>query len=466
MHTPASATTTTNGHTVPSAQLSDVVSASDGSSAGTGVPRVVIVGGGFGGIAAATGLKHVPVQVTLVDRTNFHLFQPLLYQVAAGVLEPGTIATPIRSMFRGQPNVDVRMGEVVAVDKERRHVQLNAEEEPIPYDYLVLATGAHGTYFGHDDWAAFAPGMKTLSDAEGLRRRIIGALEKADSECDPRVREEWLTFLLVGAGPTGCELAGELAQEFHRALPAEYRHIDPRKARIILVEAGPRALAPFSEDLVDGALKKLRSLGVEVRLGSAVEEVDAEGARIAGERVAARTVMWTAGVAASPAGRWLGVDSDRGGRVVVGPDLSVPGHPEIFVVGDTAHIEDHGKQLPGVAQVAIQSGQHAARTIRARVLNQPPPAPFAYFDKGSMATIAQRYAIMERGKLKLSGPLGKLGWAFIHILYLGSSEDQALLGVQWLFGLLRKAGSRYIDAPVFASPERPPGPPARQPAQS
>jgi NADH dehydrogenase FAD-containing subunit len=460
---PTTPTTTNDRQSAPT-ELSSEVSVSDRRPGGTDTPRVVIIGGGFGGIAAAKGLKHVPVQVTLIDRTNYHLFQPLLYQVAAGALEPGTIAIPIRSMFHGQANVDVRMGEVIAIDKERRYVQLNGEAELVPYDYLVLATGAHGTYFGHDDWAPFAPGMKTLADSEGLRRQIIGALEKADRESDPRVREQWLTFVLIGAGPTGCELAGELAVQFRRVVRAEYRHIDPRTARIILVEAGPHALPMFSADLVSGAMRKLRSLGVEVRVGQAVELVDAEGVVIAGKRVAARTVIWTAGVAASPAATWLGVEKDRAGRVVVGPDLSVPGYPEIFVVGDTAHVELDGKVLPGVAQVAIQGGQHTAHVIGAHVLHQSPPKPFDYFDKGTMATIAEYYALVEKGKLKLSGPIGKLGWAFIHILYLGGAESQSLLCLQWLFSVLRgKTVSRYIDVPPSA-PSEPHLAPAAQPS--
>ncbi|HYW90387.1 MAG TPA: cytochrome d ubiquinol oxidase subunit II, partial [Chloroflexota bacterium] len=354
-------------------------------------PHVVVVGGGFGGVAAAKGLRNVPVRVTLVDKTNYHLFQPLLYQVATGILEPGTITTPIRAMFRGQKNVDVRMAEVTGIDKEQHVVQLDGGAATLAYDYLVLATGAHGSYFGHNEWAPLAPSMKTLADAEFLRRRIIGALELADRTEDPIAREQLLTFVLVGAGPTGCELAGELAEHFRR-LPAEYRNADPRKAHIILVEAGPRALAAFSESLSAGAVAKLRSLGVDVRLGKAVEMVDDEGVVIAGERVPTRTVLWTAGVAASDAGRWLGTETDRAGRVVVGPDLSVAGYPEVFVVGDTAHIENDGKMLPGVAQVAMQSGKHAAHSIRARVLHQPPPSAFSYFDKGNMATISFTYA--------------------------------------------------------------------------
>jgi NADH dehydrogenase FAD-containing subunit/cytochrome bd-type quinol oxidase subunit 2 len=415
-------------------------------------PHVVVVGGGFAGVAAAKGLKNVPVRVTLVDKTNYHLFQPLLYQVATGILEPGTITTPIRAMFRHQKNVDVRMAEVTGVDKEQRVVQLDGGAASLTYDYLVLATGAHGSYFGHDDWAPLAPSMKTLADAEFLRRRIIGSLEMADRTADPMLRQQLLTFVLVGAGPTGCELAGELAEHFRR-MPAEYRNMDPRQAHIILVEAGPRALATFSEELSAGAVAKLRSLGVDVRLGKAVEMVDADGVVIGGERVPTRTVLWTAGVAASDAGRWLGAETDRAGRVVVGSDLSVAGYPEVFVVGDTAHIENDGKLLPGVAQVALQSGKHVAHSIRALVLQQPAPAAFSYFDKGNMATIAFSYAIMEKGKMKVGGWLGKAGWTFIHILYLGRAEGQLMLCMQWIFGLvLGRSGSRYIDTPSVEAP--------------
>jgi NADH dehydrogenase FAD-containing subunit len=287
-----------------------------------------------------------------------------------------------------------------------------------------------------------------------LRRRIIGALEQADQEEDPDVRARLMTFVLVGAGPTGCELAGELAGHFRRAMSTEYRHIDPRNAAIILVEAGPRALATFSEDLARGAVDKLRSLGVDVRVGQAVELVDADGVVIAGQRVRTATVLWTAGVAASPAGTWLGVETDRAGRVVVGPDLSVAGYPEIFVVGDTAHIENDGKPLPGVAQVALQSGKHAAHTIRARVMRQPAPKPFTYFDKGNMATISTSYAIMEKGRMKAGGWIGKTGWAFIHVLYLGRAEGQLMLCMQWLFGVMAgQTGSRYIDTPSVHRPD-------------
>jgi NADH dehydrogenase FAD-containing subunit/cytochrome bd-type quinol oxidase subunit 2 len=413
------------------------------------VPNVVVIGGGFAGVAAAKGLEHAPVRVTLVDRTNYHLFQPLLYQVAAGILEPGTITSPIRSLFRGQPNVHVRMATVTGIDKDQRLVYLE-DGDSLAYDYLVIATGVQASYFGHNEWAAFAPSMKSLADAEALRRRIVGALELAEHEPDPERRKELLTFVLVGAGPTGCELAGELAQHFRR-LTAEYREINPRDARIILVEAGPRALPTFSESLAQGAVKKLESLGVEVRTGQAVQHIDGDIVVIAGEEVHAGTVLWTAGVTAPSVGSWLGVETDRAGRVVVGSDLTVKDYPEIFVVGDTAHIENDGKLLPGVAQVALQSGKHAAHTIRARIMHQRPPAPFSYFDKGNMATIASTYAIMEKDRLKLSGLPGKAGWAFIHVLYLGRAEGQLLICIQWIFAMVfGRTASRYIDTPSLA----------------
>ncbi len=431
----------------------EIIMSENGSRPDAAAPHVVIVGGGFAGVAAAQALAQAPVRVTLFDRTNYHLFQPLLYQVAAGVLEPGTIAPPIRSLFRRQKNVDVRMATVVGVDKDRQHVLLEGDPSPVAYDYLVLATGVTGSYFGHDEWAPLAPGMKSLSDAEALRRRIVGILERAEQEDDPARRKELLTFVLVGAGPTGCELAGELAEQFRRGLPSEYRRINPRDAHIILVEAGPRLLPTFSESLSKGATEKLQKLGVDVRVGKAVEMVDAQGVVIAGERVPTTTVLWTAGVHGSPAGAWLGADVDRTGRVVVLPDLTVPGHPEVFVLGDTAHIENNGKPLPGVAQVALQSGKHAGHTIRARVQHEPPPAPFTYFDKGNMATIAVTYAIMETRGLKLSGFIGKLGWAFIHVMYLGRLEGQLMLALQWLFGVaFGRTGARYIDSPV-ATPQ-------------
>jgi len=419
-------------------------------------PHVVIVGGGFGGVAAARALKHAPVRITLVDRTNHHLFQPLLFQVTAGIVEPGAIAPPIRSIFRNQKNVDVRMAEVTGVDKARQLVHLNGDTPPIHFDYLILATGVQASYFGHDEWAQFASGMKSLVDADMLRSRIIAALEQADQEPDPHKREELLTFVVVGAGPSGCELAGALAEQFRRGLPAEYRHIDPRQAHIVLLEAGPRALSAFSEHLARGAIGRLRRLGVDVRFGQPVELIDAEGVVVGGERIRTRTVVWTAGVAASPAGRWLGTDTDRTGRVVVGPDMSVPGYSRIFVVGDTAHIQYGGQPLPSVATVALQSGEHAGRTIGALVTGQAPPGRFAYFDKGNMATIAATYAIAETGRIKLHGLIGKAAWAVIHVMYLGQAEGQAQLCLQWMLALLlSRTGGRYIDARAIEQPTVP-----------
>jgi NADH dehydrogenase len=426
----------------------------NGSLANRGsAPHVVIVGGGFAGVAAAKTLEHAPVRVTLIDRTNYHLFQPLLFQVAVGFVEPGTIAPPIRSLFRNQKNVNVLMAEVTGVDKERKRVLLGGDGASLGYDYLILGTGVRGSYFGHDEWAQFAPIMKNLADAEMLRRRIVSALEQADQASDPAVRAQLLTFVLVGAGPTGCELAGSLAEHFRRTLRTEYRNIDPRHVRIVLVEAGPRVLPSFAESLASGATRQLRQLGVEVLTGHPVQMVDAEGVVIAGQRIRAATVLWTAGVAASPAGAWIGAETDRSGRVIVKPDLSVVGYPEIFVVGDTAHIDNKGQPLPGVAQVALQSGEHAAKTIRARITHELPPAPFSYFDKGNMATISTTYAIIEKDRLKVDGLMGKAGWAFIHVLYLGRAEGMLMLCLQWVFGiLLGRIGSRYIDNPSLAVP--------------
>jgi NADH dehydrogenase FAD-containing subunit len=358
------------------------------------------------------------------------------------------------------------MATVTGVDREQQRVLLDDGMAPVPYDYLILATGVHGSYFGHDEWAPLAPSVKTLAEAEALRRKIVGALEEAEQEDDDARRTALLTFVLVGAGPTGCELAGELAELFRRGLPSEYRRIDPRTARIILVEAGPRALPAFSESLSNGATEKLRRLGVEVRTGQAVQMVDAEGVVIAGERVQTKMVLWTAGVQASPAATWVGAEADRAGRAVVLPDLTMAGYPEVFIVGDTAHIENDGKPLPGVAQVALQSGKYAGHAILARVEHKPPPAPFKYFDKGNMATIAVTYAIMETRGMKLSGFIGKVGWAFIHVLYLGRLEGQFMLALQWVFGLVfGRTGARYIDTPVALAAAPPSTPPVEPVAQ-
>jgi NADH dehydrogenase FAD-containing subunit len=414
-------------------------------------PHVIIVGGGFGGVAAARALKDAPVRVTVIDRSNHFLFQPLLYQVAAGTIPASNVASPIRWVLRKQPNTRVMLAEVTGVDKDKRCVYLNHGDQPLTYDYLVLATGAQGSYFGNDAWAAFAPAMKTLGEAETLRGRLLTSFELAELAEDPRARQELITFVLVGAGPTGCELAGTFAEKIHFADQNGFRRIDPSDARIVLIEAGPRVLPMFSEASSRKALQQLRKMGVEVRLGQAVEHVDEDGVIAAGERIRSKNVIWTAGVTASPVGEYLAADTDQAGRVKVGPDLTVPGHPEIFVVGDTAHIEEDGKMLPGVAQVAMQGGKYAGRSIHARVTGKDVP-PFAYADRGNMATIAHNYAVMETGNLQLAGVLAKVGWVYVHLLYLSSMQHRFSTFLQWMWLLIFKSrGSAYIVEPVTAT---------------
>src|SRR6201994_2582769 len=325
-------------------------------------PRIIIVGGGFGGLAAAKALKNTPARVILIDRTNHHLFQPLLYQVATAALTASQIATPIRNIFRRQKNVMVILGVVTGVDKERKCVfvsDADRERVAVAYDYLILATGATHSYFGHKEFEEYAPGLKTLADAVSARNRILQAFEQAEAEEDPSRHPELLTFILVGAGPTGVEMASALAILVRTTLKSDFRRIDPTSARIVLVDMAPRVLPPFSEDLSEAAKRRLEELGVEVRLGHSVDQIDDDGIVVAGERIASKTVIWTAGVAPSPAGKWLEVETDHAGRVRVQSDVTVPGHPEIFVVGDTASFEANGKPLPGVAQVAMQQGHYA-----------------------------------------------------------------------------------------------------------
>src|SRR6267143_4242260 len=354
-------------------------------------PRIIIVGAGFGGLAAAKALKKTKAEVVLIDRTNHHLFQPLLYQVAISVLSPNQIETPIRSFFRNQKNTTVIMGEVTGVDKDQKCVfvsDADRQNVPIAYDYLILATGASHSYFGHNEFAEYAPGLKTVGDAEAARNKILQAFELAEAEEDPARHQELLTFVLVGAGPTGVEMAGALAILVGTALKSDFRRIDPTTARIVLVDMAPKVLGPFSENLSKAAKQRLETLGVEVRLGHSVDQIDAEGVVVGGERIPSNTVIWIAGVAPSPAGKWLGVETDRAGRVKVQGDLTVPGHPEIFVVGDTASAQQDGKPLPGVAQVAMQGGRYAGRLIARRLSGKAaPPPPFRYFDKGNMAVV-------------------------------------------------------------------------------
>jgi NADH:ubiquinone reductase (H+-translocating) len=411
-------------------------------------PRVIIVGGGFGGLAAAKALKNTPVQVILIDRTNHHLFQPLLYQVATAALTPSQIATPIRSIFRKQKNVTVILGEVTGVDKERKCVfvsDADRERVPVAYDYLILATGATHSYFGHSEFAEYAPGLKSLADAVSSRNKILQSFEQAEAEEDPSRHPDLLTFILVGAGPTGVEMASALAILVRTTLKSDFRRIDPASARIVLVDMAPRVLPPFSEDLSEAAKRRLEELGVEVRLGHSVDQIDDDGIVVAGERIASKTVIWTAGVAPSPAGKWLEVETDRAGRVRVQSDVTVPGHPEIFVVGDTASFEENGKPLPGVAQVAMQQGRYAGRVIHSRTTNSTPPGPFSYFDKGNMAVVGKGFAVLQSHKVRVSGFGAWLAWAAIHLQFLATSSLRLTVFLQWVWTYLTgQRGSRLI----------------------
>ena len=362
------------------------------------LPVVVIVGGGFGGLAAAKALKHAPAHVNLIDRTNHHLFQPLLYQVATSILTPGQIGSPIRGILRNHANSSVFMGEVVGVDPAERCVIVNDVDRDhlrVHYDYLILATGASHNYFGHNEFEKYAPGLKNLADAVAVRNKVLRAFELAEAEEDPARHRDLLTFILVGAGPTGVEMAGAIANLCKVTLRSEFRRIDPASARIVLLARGPRVLDSFPETLSAAAQKRLEELGVEVLTEHGVESVDEEGVFVAGERIASKTVVWTAGVTPSPAGKWLNAETDRTGRVRVGKDLTVPGHPEIFVVGDTATLDQDGRRLPGVAQVAIQQGRYAGRLIRRRLEGKAALKPFRYFDKGNMAVVGKGYAVLE-----------------------------------------------------------------------
>jgi NADH dehydrogenase len=412
------------------------------------LPTVVIVGGGFGGLAAARALKHAAVQVVLIDRTNHHLFQPLLYQVATSVLAPGQIGAPIRNILRKQKNAIVLLGDVTAVDTAEKCVivsDADRENVHVRYDYLILATGASHSYFGHDEFEKYAPGLKSLADAVSVRNKILNAFELAEAEEDPSLHRDLLTFVLVGAGPTGVEMASAIAHLVHNTLRSEFRRIDPASARVVLVDHAPRVLQTFSEELSIAAKQRLDELGVEVLLGRSVEKVDEEGVIANGERIASSTVIWTAGVTPSPAAKWLNAESDRAGRVRIQPDLSVPGHPEVFAVGDIAALEQDGKPLPGVAQVAIQQGRYAARLIQHRISGEAPPAPFRYFDKGNLAVVGKNFAVLQSGKVHASGFLAWLVWAFVHLQFLAQPGLRLTVFLQWIWTYLTgQRGSRLI----------------------
>jgi NADH dehydrogenase len=401
------------------------------------------VGAGFGGLQAARALKNAPVQVTVIDRRNHHLFQPLLYQVATADLSPADISMPIRATLRRQRNAEVLLEEVTGVDVEGRRVLMG--DRSLSYDYLVLATGAQHSYFGHEDWAPFAPGLKTNTDATAIRREILLAFEAAEKETNPEKRQALLTFVIVGGGPTGVELAGAIAELARKTLVPDFRHIDSSTSRIILVEATPRLLAAFPESLACKAQRELEHLGVEVRTGIAVKEVDADGVMIGDERVSARTVIWAAGVKASPAGKWLCAEVDRAGRVIVERDLTLPGHPEIFVIGDTASLTERGKPLPGLAPVAMQQGRYVARVIRRRLAGSKERVPFHYRDKGNLATVGRSFAIADLGLIKLSGFIAWVAWLVVHIFYLIGFRNRLLVMIQWAWSYLTyQRGARLI----------------------
>ena len=409
-------------------------------------PHIVIIGAGFGGLSAAHGLAGAAADVTIVDQRNYHLFQPLLYQVATAGLSPAQIAAPIRAILRRATNVQVLLGRVTGVDTQARTVVL--EDRRLSYDTLVIATGARHAYFGHDEWEQVAPGLKNINDATAIRRRILTAFESAEASDEP-ARWRLLTFVVIGGGPTGVEMAGAIAELAQVALRHDFRNIDPREARIVLVEAGSRVLSAFPEKLSAAAQKALEGLGVEVRLGTPVTQCDAEGVTIGDDPLPAATIVWAAGVAASSAARWLGAEHDRAGRVRVGPDLTVPGHPEIFCVGDTALAEDpEGKPLPGLAPVAKQQGAYVARTIRARLAGQPEPGPFRYRDYGTLATIGRRAAVADFGWLQLSGTLAWLLWGLVHISFLIGFRNRLVVLIDWIWSYATfQSGARLITGP-------------------
>jgi NADH dehydrogenase len=398
------------------------------------MPDVVILGAGFGGLTAARALANAPVSLTVVDRRNHHLFQPLLYQVGTAALNPADIAMPIRVILRGQRNARVLLGDVEAVDAAAKRVRLR--DGDLRYDYLVVATGATHSYFGRDDWAGHAPGLKTIEDALEIRRRVFLAYEAAERESDPGLRRPWMTFVIVGGGPTGVELAGALAEIARHTLARDFRAIDPGASRIVLVEGTPRVLPSYPPELSEKARRQLERLGVEVRTDARVTSIDEGGVEIGGARVAARTVIWAAGVTASPVARSLGAALDRAGRVHVTPALTIPGRDDVFVIGDLAAVEQDGGLVPGVAPAAVQEGRHAAANIL-RAIRGEPLEPFRYRDRGSFAVIGRGAAVGEvLGRIRLSGPIAWLAWLFIHVFYLIGFRNRVAVLLGWAYSYL------------------------------
>jgi NADH:quinone reductase (non-electrogenic) len=414
-------------------------------------PKVVIVGGGFGGLDAAKELAGAPVDLTLVDRQNHHCFQPLLYQVATAALSPADVAWPIRHILRKQKNATVLMAEVRAVDLEKRLV--HTDSVTLPYDYLVVATGAMHSYFGHDEWAEVAPGLKRIEDATRIRRRILIAFERAELASDESERRALLTFVIVGGGATGVEMAGAISEVARQSLAKDFRRIDPKAARIILVEAGPRVMPSFPQKLSDYVVRTLARKGVEVMTATRVVRCDARGVDLEHGRIDAATIIWAAGVMASPAANWLNAEHDRAGRVKVGADLSVPGHPRVFVIGDTAAVMDQ-QGIPGIAPAAKQMGRYAGRLIAARVMGRPPLPPFHYRHLGDLAAIGRQAAVVKFGALKLTGFIGWLFWSVVHIYFLIGVRDRFVVAFNWFWDYITfQRGARLITE--VPPPDRP-----------
>jgi NADH dehydrogenase len=420
--------------------------------------RIVIVGAGFAGVAAARALKRCDADVVVIDRRNHHIFQPLLYQVATAVLAPSEIAAPIRQLAYMQKNVSVMLGEVTGVDLAGRSVDVSCPDvgmRKVPFDYLVIGPGMRPSYFGHDEFAKYAPGLKSLADAESIRARILSAYERADATDDECQRAREMTFVLVGGGPTGVELAASMAQLATTTLRAQFRRIDPASSSIILVEGSKRILPTFAESLAKRATRRLEKLGVEVLTGVKVEAVDEKGVVASGRRIASSTVLWTAGVAASPIVKLLGRETDRAGRVSVGPSLDVPGLPDVFVVGDASSVVSDGRPVPGVAQAAIQQGRYVGRLIARQLKGRRPGRPFRYRDKGSMAVVGRNFAILESGHLRTSGFLTWLVWVFLHVMSLPQAQNRLRVQTQWFWSYFTgQRGARLIPERAAAPSEQ------------
>ncbi len=417
--------------------------------------RIVIVGGGFGGLAAAKALKHADAEIVLIDRRNHHLFQPLLYQVATAALSPSEVAWPIRHLLRRQQNVRVLMATVTGVDTTNRNVLLE-DGSTEPYDSLILATGAQHAYFGNDQWESFAPGLKTVEDATAIRRKLLLALEAAERETNAARRRALLTFAIIGAGPTGIEMAGAIIELGHASIKGQFNTIEPHDLRVVLIEGGERVLPNFDPELSAYTLKSMRDMGVEVELGQMVSEIDADGVSFGDKRIETKTIIWAAGVAASPVAKWLGIEGDRAGRVAVEPDLSVPGLPDVYVIGDVASIKrENGKPVPGVAPAAKQAGQHVARLIEQKRAGNSAPAPFRYNHAGDLATIGKSSAVIDFGRIKLKGWFAWWVWGFAHIYFLVETRTRIFITMSWLWIYLTGQRSARLITHGMAPEKKP-----------